>query len=77
MGNDFGATSGVRLGGRKKYSRGQVLKMGGALAAGSVAVPWLAGCGGGDVSGSEITIAAVNNPQMEDMEGLVQDFKKK
>ena len=54
--------------------------MGGALAAGSVAVPWLAGCGGGgggDLSGSEITIAAVNNPQMEDMEGLIQDFKDK
>ncbi len=31
---------------------------------------------GGDLSGSEITIAAVNNPQMEDMEGLLKDFKK-
>jgi len=78
MGKDFVATSGMGMGGKKKYSRGQVLKMGGALAAGSVAVPWLAGCGGGgDLSGSEITIAAVNNPQMEDMEGLIQDFKKK
>jgi sorbitol/mannitol transport system substrate-binding protein len=68
------SVSGVR---GRKFSRGQVLKMGGALAAGSVAMPWLAGCGGSeDLSGSEITIAAVNNPQMEDMEGLADRFRE-
>ena len=67
---------GARVRGRQ-FTRGQVLKMGGALAAGSMATPWLAGCGGGeDLSGTEITIAAVNNPQMEDMEGLIQNFQR-
>jgi sorbitol/mannitol transport system substrate-binding protein len=70
------SVGGVALGARE-FTRGDILKMGGALAAGSVAVPWLASCGGGNVSGSKVTIAAVNNPQMEDMEGLLQDFKKK
>ena len=77
MGRDLGASTGIGVG--RQFTRGQVLKMGGALAAGSVAAPWLAGCGGGggDLSGSEITIAAVNNPQMEDMQSLADDFKKK
>ena len=81
MGKNLVVPSGVGMGGKRKYTRGQVLKMGGALAAGSVAAPWLAGCGGGsgggDLSGSEITIAAVNNPQMEDMQSLADDFKQK
>jgi len=80
VGKKVASAFGGRVGAEKRFTRGQVLKMGGALAAGSVAVPWLSGCGGGgggDLSGSEITIAAVNNPQMEDMAKLVGDFKKK
>ena len=66
------------LGGRE-FSRGGFLKMGGALAAGSLAVPWLSSCGGGGDSGgagSELTVAAVNNPQMEDIKGLIENFTK-
>lgn len=63
--------------GLRKIRRRDFLKLGGMVAAGSVAAPWLAGCGGGGAAGGEVTIAAVNNPQMEDMEGLLGDFKKK
>jgi sorbitol/mannitol transport system substrate-binding protein len=69
------ATSADALG-RRKFTRGNFLKLGSMVAAGSVAVPWLSGCGGGSTSGSELTIAAVNNPQMEDMQKLAEDFKK-
>lgn len=50
--------------------------MGGALVAGSAAVPMLSSCGGGGggTAGSELTVAAVNNPQMEDMQGLAENF---
>lgn len=62
--------------GLREIRRRDFLKLGGMAAAGTVAAPWLVGCGGGSLEGSEITIAAVNNPQMEDMEGLLGDFKK-
>lgn len=66
----------------KKFTRRNFLKIGGAAAAGTAMVPWLSACGsdnqgGGDLAGTEITVAAVNNPQMEDMQGLVQDFTDK
>lgn len=32
------------------------------------------GGGGGGTAGSELTVAAVNNPQMEDMQGLAENF---
>lgn len=73
--------SDVRAG--KAFTRGQVLRMGGALAAGSVAAPWLSACGGsggssgGDLAGTTLTVATVSNSQMEDMESLVGDFTEK
>ena len=64
---------------KRKFTRGQVLKMGGALAAGSVAAPWLSACGGSPggkagLAGTSLTIATVSNSQMEDMQSLIGDF---
>lgn len=66
----------------RRFTRGNFLKMGGALAAGSAMAPLLSACGGGggnsgDLAGTELTVAAVNNPQMEDIKSLVDDFTKK
>ena len=73
------ASTGAQRFGRRRFTRRGFLKMGGALVAGSAAVPMLSSCGGGEdsVAGSELTVAAVNNPQMEDMKDLVKDFTKK
>ena len=56
--------------------------MGGALAAGSVAAPWLSACGdspGGKagLARTSLTIATVSNSQMEDMQSLIGDFTDK
>ena len=68
----------VSSGFTSRYTRRQILKAGGALAAGSVAVPWLVGCNSGETpSRGSLTVAAVNNPQMEDMERLLGDFEEK
>src|SRR5829696_10364931 len=49
--------------GLRKIRRRDFLKLGGMVAAGSVAAPWLAGCGGGGAAGGEVTMAGGNNPQ--------------
>ena len=80
---DVRSATGGGLGARK-LTRGQLLKLGGMVAVGSTAAPLLSACGGNnssggkkDLSGTSLTVAAVNNPQMEDMKNLVSDFKKK
>ena len=74
-----GAATGTQRFGRRRFTRRGFLKMGGALVAGSAAFPMLSSCGGSkdSVAGSELTVAAVNNPQMEDIKDLVKDFTKK
>lgn len=82
MGKDRAAPRGLGAFGSRKFTRRNFLKMGGAAAAGSVMVPLLSACGSnnqdsGDLAGTELTVAAVNNPQMEDMRELVKDFTDK
>lgn len=83
MDKDRAKSVGAEVLGARKFTRGNFLKMGGALAAGSTMIPLLAACGsndssdGGNLSGTGLTIAVVTNPQMKDMEGLVQDFTDK
>lgn len=84
MGKDRAKSFGVDELMARRLTRAKFLKMGGALAASSAMVPLLSACGsesqsdgGGDLAGTELTVAAVNNPQMEDMESLVQDFTDK
>jgi sorbitol/mannitol transport system substrate-binding protein len=65
------------------FTRGEILKLGGMLAAGSAAAPLLAACGGsggasgGKFAGTTLTVATVSNSQMEDMEALVGNFTEK
>lgn len=70
--------------GMRGIRRRDFLKLGGMAAAGSAMVPLLSACGGDsqdqsseDLAGTNLTVAAVNNPQMEDMKGLVKDFTEK
>jgi sorbitol/mannitol transport system substrate-binding protein len=68
---------------RTTFTRGEILKLGGMLAAGSAAAPLLSACGGsggasgGEFAGTTLTVATVSNSQMEDMEALVGDFTDK
>ncbi len=82
MGKDSSISFGADTLGTRRFTRRNLLRMGGMIAAGSAMAPWLAACGsdsqgGGDLAGTELTVAAVNNPQMEDMQKLVQDFTEK
>ena len=69
--------------GTRKFTRGQLLKLGGMVAVGSTAAPLLSACGGNnssggkkDLKGSKVTVATVSNSQMEDMQKLSGDFTK-
>ncbi len=65
------------------FTRGEILKLGGMLAAGSAAAPLLSACGGsggasgGKFAGTTLTVATVSNSQMEDMQSLVGHFTEK
>ena len=72
--------TGGQTGTRNKFSRKELLKLGGLLAAGSAAAPVLSACGssssaaGADLSGTSLSVATVSNSQMEDMESLIGQF---
>jgi sorbitol/mannitol transport system substrate-binding protein len=65
------------------FTRGEILKLGGILAAGSAAAPLMSACGGsagssgGEFSGTTLTVATVSNSQMEDMQTLIGHFTEK
>lgn len=64
----------------RKFTRAEVLKLGGMLAAGSAAAPLLSSCGsasGKGLAGTTLTVATVSNSQMEDMQSLVGHFTDK
>lgn len=66
----------------EKFTRKELLKLGGMVAAGSAMSPLLSSCGifgntsesGGDVSGTTLAVATVSNSQMEDMQSLIGNF---
>ena len=67
--------------GDRKYTRAEVLKLGGMIAAGSSALPLFSACGSASgskgMAGTTLTVATVSNSQMEDMQSLVGDFTDK
>ena len=66
--------------GDRKYTRAEVLKLGGMIAAGSSALPLFSACGsasGKGLAGTTLTVATVSNSQMEDMQSLIGHFTDK
>ncbi|MDN5697451.1 MAG: sugar ABC transporter substrate-binding protein, partial [Rubrobacter sp.] len=63
----------------REFSRKDMLRLGGLLAVGTAAAPMLSACGsssasGADLSGTSLSVATVNNSQMEDMASLIGHF---
>lgn len=68
--------------GNGKFTRKELLKRGGMVAAGTAATPLLSSCGifggssssGDDLAGTTLAVATVSNSQMEDMRSLINFF---
>ena len=83
MGKGSATPVGVDVLRARRFTRGNFLRMGGALAAGSAAAPMPSACGGSGsaagkgLAGTTLTTATVSDSQMEDIQSLFGHFTEK